>query len=91
VAGHAAQAGFELRSDVEKKKKRPGAIPAFLFDPLSSSAKADDPVLRGFSIPFGGGYYWMPAFACMTAPGSDPGLFFYFVIPGLRPRGRIPE
>jgi hypothetical protein len=33
---------------------------------LSSSAKADDPVLRNLSISTNGGDYWMPAFAGKT-------------------------
>jgi hypothetical protein len=34
---------------------------------LSSSAKADDPVRRGFSILADACDYWMPAFAGMTS------------------------
>ena len=34
--------------------------------PLSSSAKADDPVRRGVSIQIEAGDYWIPAFAGMT-------------------------
>jgi hypothetical protein len=33
----------------------------------SSSAKADDEVLRGLSNPAQAGDYWIPAFAGMTA------------------------
>src|SRR5882672_6672992 len=36
------------------------------FSRLSSSAKADDPVRRAFSIHRDAGDYWMPAFAGMT-------------------------
>jgi hypothetical protein len=35
---------------IHEAKKRPGAIPALLIILSSSSAKADDPVLRGLSI-----------------------------------------
>jgi hypothetical protein len=57
--------------------QRPGAIPAFFlfvllmpFAPVSSSAKADDPVRRGFSAQ-------SPAFAitgCPAFAGHDESL-----------------
>jgi hypothetical protein len=67
VAGFAAEARFKLRRSQQnegRERSRP-----FLFCVSSSSAKADDPVLRGFSIATEAGDYWMPAFAGMTGGG----------------------
>jgi hypothetical protein len=58
----------------EIETKRPGAIPAFSFCASSSSAKADDPVRRGFSISTEVSDYWMPAFAGHDNTPTDPGL-----------------
>ncbi|HTG07830.1 MAG TPA: hypothetical protein VK635_27775 [Bradyrhizobium sp.] len=52
----------------EKKNKKAGSNPGLLLFraaqlslPTSSSAKADDPVFRVFSIPSLGAAYWPPS------------------------------
>jgi hypothetical protein len=64
VAGLAAEARFELRQLLQESKagSDPGLFISFVIvPPLSSSAKADDPVRRAFFNSIADACdYWMP-------------------------------